>query len=123
MQVGSPAGGAYSTVADMRAFAEALLAHRLLSAELTETVLAGKVATDRPVPGEDRYAYGFSDQTINGVRIVGHNGGTPGYEAELDIYPDLGYVVVLLSNQDRVLLPVLRRTQEILTGLQPPGVP
>jgi len=119
VQVGSPAGGAYSTVGDMAAFADALLAHRLLSAPLTETVLAGKVVTDRPVPGEDRYAYGFADQTINGVRIVGHNGGTPGYEAELNIYPDLGCTVVLLSNQDGVLLPALRRTQEILTGLRP----
>jgi Beta-lactamase. len=108
-------------VGDLLAFAGALLAHRLLSAELTETILAGKVVTDRPVPGEDRYAYGFADQTINGVRIVGHNGGTPGYEGELNIYPDLGTTVVLLSNQDGALLPALRVTQEILTGLTPPG--
>lgn len=97
----------------------------MLGADLTETVFAGKVTADRPVPGEDRYGYGFSDQTINGVRIVGHNGGTDGYEAELNVYPDLGYTVVLLSNQDGVLLPALRRTQEILTGsrLAPGGLP
>jgi CubicO group peptidase (beta-lactamase class C family) len=114
-QVGNPSGGAYSTVGDLHAFAQALLTHRLLSADLTATLLAGKVESDRRGPGIDQYAYGFSDQTINGVRIVGHNGGTPGYEGELNAYPDLGYTVVLLSNQDGVLLPALRHTQETLT--------
>ncbi|MBX6748380.1 MAG: hypothetical protein IRY85_01715 [Micromonosporaceae bacterium] len=36
------------------------------------------------------------------------------------MYPDL-YTVVLLSNQDGVLLPALRRTQQILTGGEPLG--
>jgi hypothetical protein len=49
------------------------------------------------------------------VRIVGHNGGSPGYEGQLDLYPDRGYTVVMLTNQDRVLTPVLRRSEELLT--------
>jgi CubicO group peptidase (beta-lactamase class C family) len=112
---GNPSGGAYSTVGDLLRFAQALLGHKLLSAAMTNTVLAGKVETGRPGPGEDKYAYGFADSRINGVRIVGHNGGTPGYEAQLDIYPDRGEVVVLLTNQDQVLTPALRKSQELLT--------
>lgn len=46
---------------------------------------------------------------INGVTFVGHNGGTPGYEGQIDIYPQLGYVVVILSNQDHVLRPVFKQ--------------
>jgi hypothetical protein len=64
------------------------MGHQLPSPALTDTVLAGKVATNRAGAGEDTYAYGFSDSRINGVRVVGHNGGSPGYEAQLDIYPD-----------------------------------
>ncbi|MFG6200332.1 hypothetical protein [Nonomuraea sp. JJY05] len=28
---------------------------------------------------DSKYAYGFSDELRNGVRVVGHNGGIPGY--------------------------------------------
>jgi CubicO group peptidase (beta-lactamase class C family) len=115
-QIGNPSGGAYSTVADMLRFAQAVTGHRLLSPALTETILAGKVYSQRPGgPPEDRYAYGFDDQKINGVRIVGHNGGTPGFEAQLDIYPDKGYTVIVLTNQDGVMVPAVRRSEEILT--------
>jgi CubicO group peptidase (beta-lactamase class C family) len=114
-QVGNPSGGSWSTVGDLLKFAQALTGHRLLGSGMTDTVLAGKVATNRPGPGEDKYAYGFSDQRINGVRIVGHNGGSPGYEGQLDVYPDRGDTVVILTNQDQVLTPVLQRSQAILT--------
>jgi CubicO group peptidase (beta-lactamase class C family) len=115
LRIGNPSGGAYSTVGDMLKFAQAVTRHKLLSPALTDTVLAGKVDTNRPGPGEDRYAYGFDDQTINGVRIVGHNGGSPGFEGQLDIYPDRGYIVVILTNQDQVLVPAMRRSEEMLT--------
>ncbi len=115
-QIGNPSGGAYSTVEDLLRFARALMEHTLLGPALTDTVLAGKVDANRPGgPPIDKYAYGFSDQTINGVRIVGHNGGTPGYEGQLDIYPDRGYVVVILANQDRVLVPAIQKSEALLT--------
>jgi CubicO group peptidase (beta-lactamase class C family) len=108
--------GAYSTAADLLNFAQAVSSHRLLGKALTDTVLAGKVDSAKPGgPPNEKYAYGFSDASINGVRIVGHNGGTPGYEAQLDIYPGRGYVVVLLANQDRVLVPAIQRSEEMLT--------
>jgi CubicO group peptidase (beta-lactamase class C family) len=114
-QIANPSGGAWSTVGDLLSFAQALTGHRLLSPRMTDTVLAGKVATNRPGPGQDSYAYGFADARINGVRIVGHNGGSPGYEAQLDLYPDRGHVVVILTNQDQTLTPAIQRSQALLT--------
>ena len=107
LQIANPSDGAYSTVADLLRFARAL----------TDTVLAGKVDSNRPGgPPDDTYAYGFTDQKVNSVRIVGHNGGTPGYEGQLDIYPDRGHIVVLLTNQDQALAPAMRSSQQLLTG-------
>lgn len=68
LQVGNPSGRAYSTVGDMIKFANALTSHKLLTPALTDTVLAGKVATTRPGgPPEDQYAYGFQDQNPSGA--------------------------------------------------------
>jgi CubicO group peptidase (beta-lactamase class C family) len=112
---GDPSGGASSTVSDLLRFAQALLQHKLLSPELTNTVITGKVPAPRPGLADDKYAYGFADSKLNGVRIVGHNGGAPGVGAQLDIYPDLGYIVVILTNYDGALMPVHAKTHEILT--------
>jgi D-alanyl-D-alanine carboxypeptidase len=92
---GSPAGGAYATAADLLRFANALLDHRLLGRESTQLVLEGKAATPR-----GKYGYGFSERTVGDRRVVGHNGGFPGVNAELHILPGTRDVVVVLSNYD-----------------------
>jgi CubicO group peptidase (beta-lactamase class C family) len=112
---GNPSGGASSTLTDLLRFAQALLQHKLLSPELTNTVITGKVPAPGPGLADDTYAYGFADSKLHGVRIVGHNGGAPGVGAQLDIYLDLGYIVVILTNYDGALMPVHARTHEILT--------
>jgi CubicO group peptidase (beta-lactamase class C family) len=112
---GNPSGGASSTVTDLLRFAQALLQHKLLSPELTNTVITGKVPAPRPGLADDTYAYGFADSKLHGVRIVGHNGGAPGVGAQLDIYPELDYIVVILTNSDGALMPVHAKTHEILT--------
>jgi CubicO group peptidase (beta-lactamase class C family) len=89
---GGPAGGGYSTLADLLRFAEALRTHSLLSPEMTRTVLSA-----RPELGQSTYGYGFA---IRGP-IVGHSGGNPGVYANLDVFLDSGYTSVVLINQDR----------------------
>jgi CubicO group peptidase (beta-lactamase class C family) len=113
-EIGNPSGGGYSTAPDMLRFADALMDHTLVGPDMTETVLAGKVDTDRPGSERDQYAYGFNDRQVNGVRVVGHNGGSPGYEAQLDIYPDLGYAAVILANQGEAAAPAMRRLEDLL---------
>ncbi|NBE97275.1 beta-lactamase family protein [Nonomuraea sp. KC401] len=111
----TPGGGAISTVGDMLKFSQALLGHKLLNAKLTETILEGKVPFGRPGGSGGMYGYGFSDQKANGVRMVGHNGGTKGYWCQLDMYPTKGYTVVILTNQDGALFAPLRKSQDHVT--------
>ena len=94
---GTSAGGGYSTVTDLVAFANALMEHKLLNAEYTRLLTTGKVEGG---PGGSKYAYGFSDASADGVRWVGHGGGAPGMNGDLKFSPESGYIVVVLSNFD-----------------------
>jgi CubicO group peptidase (beta-lactamase class C family) len=116
-QIANPSGGAYSTTGDLLNFARALLNHRMLNAAITRMILAPRVKSPQPGgPPVDEYTYGFSYQQLGGVTFVGHNGGTPGYEGEIDIYPDTGDVVVVLTNQDQTMVPAIQRSEAIITG-------
>jgi CubicO group peptidase (beta-lactamase class C family) len=96
---GSSAGGGYSTVEDLLNFSHCLLNHQLLNPELTKILLEGKV--EFPELGPDiKYGYGFIDRRILGQRSVGHSGGARGICANLEIFLDLGYTIVVLSNRD-----------------------
>lgn len=92
---GTSAGGGYSTVEDLLRFANALANHKLLDTHHTELLTTGKVDG-----GGGKYAYGFGDRTVNGVRSFGHGGGAPGMNGDLEIYPQSGYVIAVLANMD-----------------------
>jgi D-alanyl-D-alanine carboxypeptidase len=88
---GTAAGGGYSTVGDLLRFAQALGSGRLLSkATLAEATR----------PHQQQYGYGFEAQGQGQLRSYGHGGGAPGMNGELRVFPELGYVVVSLSNLD-----------------------
>ena len=87
---GMAAGGGYSTVGDFLRFAQALSSGKLIS----KTTLAKATS-----PQRQGYGYGF----VVGrqpSRHYGHGGGAPGMNGDLRIFPQLGYVVVGLSNLD-----------------------
>ena len=88
---GTAAGGGYSTVGDLLRFAQALDSGRLIS----EATLA-----EATRPHQQQYGYGFDVQGQGRLRSYGHGGGAPGMNGELRIFPQLGYVVVSLSNLD-----------------------
>jgi D-alanyl-D-alanine carboxypeptidase len=95
---GNPAGGGYSTAADLLAFARALHGHRLLSADMTELVTRGKAPA-----GGDHYGYGFWQWSGPGnLDLRGNSGGGPssGINAELRMFWRGPYTVVVLSNYD-----------------------
>ena len=75
------------------------MSHKLLSPEWTEMLLEGKVDIDS-TSRFTKYAYGFCDKRVNDHRVVGHGGGAPGVCSNLDIYLDLGYTAIVLSNSD-----------------------
>ena len=116
-QIANPSGGAYSTTGDLLKFAQALLDYKMLTPAMTAAILTPRVNSPQPGgPAVDKFTYGFSYQQINGVTFIGHNGGTPGYTGQIDIYPHSGYVVVILTNQDGTLIPAIQRSEKILTG-------
>ena len=89
----TPAGGAYSTVGDMFAFAEALDHHVLLDKVHTDLMLTKQVQGDESPDG-----YGFQLRGSGGVRDVGHDGGGRGENGGFRILNDGAAVVVVLSN-------------------------
>ena len=82
---GTSAGGGYSTGRDLLAFAEALRAGKLLGAQYTTLMLQG---------------YALRNGLGDGSGFLGHNGGSPGMNGDLRIYPQSGYVTIALSNVD-----------------------
>lgn len=94
---GTSAGGGYSTAGDLARFARALLGHQLLRPEYTQLLITGKTELESGT----RYAYGFADRRdTDGNGSVGHNGGAPGMNGDLRIYPKSGYTVAVLANMD-----------------------
>ncbi len=94
---GGPAGGEFSTVDDLLQFANAIRSYQLLNKETTELMTSGKVEGYN-----GRYGYGFDDRLENEHRIVGHIGGYFGIKGEVQMYWDLGYTVIILTNKTNV---------------------
>jgi hypothetical protein len=92
---GLPAGGGYSTVDDLHAFATALTTHRLLDPNHTRLLTTPSVEAS----ATSRWALGFRVQTRNGVTFHGHGGGAPGVNGELAIHPGSGHVTAVLCNR------------------------
>jgi D-alanyl-D-alanine carboxypeptidase len=110
---GTSAGGGYSTVRDLVRFAEALRARKLLDSAHTALLTTGKVDARG-----DRYAYGFFDRRVGGVRFVGHGGGAPGMNGDLQIDPQTGYVIAVLANLDP---PAAQRISTFIMNRLPAG--
>ncbi len=92
---GSSAGGGYSTVGDLLAFANALRDNKLLDPQYTKLLITPHVKNPF---GFD--AYGFGVQTMNGVQCFGHNGASPGTNGDLEICHNSTYTVIALANMD-----------------------
>jgi len=103
---GGPAGGGFSTVGDLYRFALALRDHTLVSPETLQLMW-----TDHAEAG---YGYGFSVTTLPAGRVVGHGGGFPGLNGNLDIFVDRGFVVAVLANYDGGAATVAQRINDLL---------
>jgi len=92
---GMSAGGGYTTAGDLLRFANALRDNKLLDADNTALLTTGTAAAP-----DRRYALGFEDHRMNGVRCFGHSGEMLGENGDLEICPAAGYVVAVLANMD-----------------------
>jgi len=77
----------------------ALLSHKLLSADDRRHPHPQGRLPQPGGPPSTSTPTASPTSKINGITFIGHNGGTPGYAGQIDIYPRAGYVVVILTNQ------------------------
>jgi CubicO group peptidase (beta-lactamase class C family) len=107
-----PAGGIDSTTTDLSNFVNAVFRGKLLKKSSINLLSQShiKVAESRS------YGYGLMiDETIAGKRI-GHSGANMGFSSRLDYYPETGYTVIILCNQDRVANSMADLVTELLSG-------
>jgi len=91
-RTGNPAGGGYSTAADLFRFARALRGGRLLDQRMTEYVVAGTFAEQPP------WGFALREQRVGSHRFIGNGGGARGVNAEFRFEPSGDYTVVVLAN-------------------------
>lgn len=91
-RTGNPAGGSYSTAADLFRFARALRAGRLLDQKMTDYLLNGTF-NEQP-----RWGFALREQVVGSRRFIGNGGGAPGVNAEFRFEPSGDYTVVILAN-------------------------
>jgi hypothetical protein len=87
----------------------------VLNADMTVLVLTGYVDAD--YGGRD--GYGFETRLINGVKIAGHRGALAGSSNQVEFYPDLGYVLVVLGNTDSGTEAIAAHARGLLTSSSP----
>src|SRR4029450_39226 len=90
---GPPAGGGYTTAADLMKFAGALMSNRLLKAETLPEATQPQFTTGAS-------GLGFQLGPPDEVRTYGHGGGAPGMNGILRVYPESGQSVIVLCNLD-----------------------
>jgi CubicO group peptidase (beta-lactamase class C family) len=110
---GGPAGGGFSTVGDLHRFALALLSGALVSEESRALLW-----TDHFGEG---YGYGFGIEEGTNGKVVGHGGGFPGINSNLDIMLDRGYVVAVMSNYGQAASPIARRIASLIARVPREG--
>lgn len=110
---GGPAGGGFSTAPDLVAFARALRDGTLLPEDV-----AAQLWQPRPELSSPDYGYGFALSGTPEAPIVGHSGGFPGINSNLDVFLDSGLTSVVMSNVDQGAVPVLRKIRELVDRLE-----
>jgi CubicO group peptidase (beta-lactamase class C family) len=60
------------------------------------------------------YGYGFGIEEGPNGKVVGHSGGFPGINSNLDIMVDRGYVVAVMSNYGGAASPIANRIASLI---------
>ncbi|MFD0589100.1 serine hydrolase domain-containing protein [Paenibacillus sp. GCM10027627] len=112
--VGGPDGGAYTTVQDMDLFWEALLNHRLLSRDMTETMLASKAQSDESI----HYGYGVWIVVREGAIFKYFvMGGDPGVAMRSSVYVKSRARAHVISNNGSGTWEIAMGIEKQLIGL------
>ena len=91
MTVPLSAGALYSTTEDLLKWEQALFGGKLLSPASLE-----KMTT----PFKNNYAFGVEVETVNGHKVIRHNGGIEGFNTQLEYFPDEKLTIAVLANMN-----------------------
>lgn len=128
--IGTPAGEAFCTCADLDRFTQALLRGKLIGRPFLQLYTGGKVPMPQmrppgspplpPPPGPPPVAlqcYGPIGSVAGGQWTLGHGGGSPGVSTSLDVFPDSEWTVVVFSNYDPpASQPIAGMARQLITG-------
>lgn len=92
------AGGLITTADDLARFAAAVWSGPLLDDRQRAMIFERAYVLNPGTEREGRYGLGWVQRKRDGRRVVKHDGGNNGFVADLEIWPDDGLVVVVLSN-------------------------
>ncbi|HYE61812.1 MAG TPA: serine hydrolase domain-containing protein [Phycisphaerales bacterium] len=106
---GGPAGGGYSTAPDLLRFDQAMRSGKLVS----EASLK-QLWTAHPEIASKNYGYGFFVENSPAGRVVGHSGGFTGVSADLTMYLDEGYTVIVMANLGSSAEMIKQRARELI---------
>jgi CubicO group peptidase (beta-lactamase class C family) len=112
---GGAAGGGYSTVSDLHAFAVALMEGKLVSTATLETMWTDYSGFDTGFYG---YGYGFEIYLHPEGRVVGHGGSAPGASARFEMNPETGYIIVVLSNYGSAAPPMAKTLSDLIARVR-----
>jgi CubicO group peptidase (beta-lactamase class C family) len=102
------AGALFSTVEDMYKWDRALYTDKVLSAASWQMAFK---------PHLNKYGYGWFIDTLNGKKVIGHNGGIFGFTADFLRIPEDNTCIIILCNTNGNLDPITKSLVNILYGL------
>ncbi|NDU72362.1 serine hydrolase [Actinomadura sp. DSM 109109] len=110
--------GGFVTAPDMVRFAEALYDGTLLDPSWADVYTSVKAPNFRGSPGFT--TYGQTAHIVEGQWEIGRGGLHPGSYSYYSIYPDTGWIGVVLGNYDGVpLQEIIGRQTQAITGASP----
>lgn len=120
-----PAGGAWSSAADMARYAQLELSKGLTPEGkrlVSEANILERRRRNVPVGEDAWYGMGLMERIEYGVPVVTHGGTLQGYHSNFFVLPEAGIGAVVLTNSDpgaSMLAPFLRRLLEVVYDGKP----
>ena len=120
-----PAGGAWSTAADMARYVQLELSKGLTPGGkrlVSETNLLARRQRGVSVAEDMWYGMGLFNEVSWGIPVVTHGGTLQGYHSNFYVLPEAGIGAVILTNSDTgalMLAPFLRRLLEVVYDGKP----
>lgn len=115
--------GGFATAPDLVRFAHALRNGTVLDRPFAELFTGAKIPHGQgkdggPAPAYPSFmAYAMPAKLISGQWVIGRGGANPGSTANWNIYPDTGWVGVVLSNYDGLpMQEIVTREMQAVTG-------